>query len=257
MKNIALIELLCQCSDDKAEAEKLLLVAKIVDSSEYRSIMNSNALSDPFEKYYTFDKLDVLDKEDLEQRIDSLHLLALLRTKLVNSIKFGNACKLNKNDYPDFLSLDSLSKLIDKLNDSSEQTNYSNISNSEALAVFSDTTIKSARECLERLPLSIAQKEYISEEDISNAMGKVLYCVNIDEFNKVHLEFCDYSYNGKLLIEKESFRNKRHLILKIVVIILCFGGIFVSSQFDIMSESYTSMFVKVMSVASLIYLLWG
>ncbi|MDO5445837.1 MAG: hypothetical protein Q4F31_09500, partial [Eubacteriales bacterium] len=252
-----LISLLCFCSDDETEATKLQLLTSIMQSEDYDALSKSVALKRQFEDLYNSTKLEELSNSELKNRSSLLHKLVSFNKQLVQSIYSGNGPEMTSEDMPDFTSLKSLTKLCNKLSLSHNIENYSNISENNALAIFSDTTIKSAQVCFDMLPISITKEESIDEASIKQYMGNTLYCFNIEEFHACHNRFLDFSEKSEAIIAKEKFRRRKHRLLKIAVVMVCFGAIYACSQFGLFSDNFTSMLILVMLIMAILFLLWG
>lgn len=259
MKNTRekLISLLGLCSDDKTEAIKLQLLTSITQSADYAALSKSSALKKPFEDLYEHSKLEDLSNSELEKRESSLHEIVSLNEQLVQSLHSGNGPELTNEDLPDFTSLKSISKLCKIIHLAPDVTNFTNISEENALAVFSDTTIKSAQQCFDMLPVSITTSEDIDEAMIQENMGSTLFCVNIEEFKACHKSFLESAEKSEDIIAKEKFRKNKHRLLKIAIVLLCFGAIFACSQFGLFSDTFTPVFTLIMFVMAILFLIWG
>ena len=259
MKNVRekLVSLLGLCSDDETEATKLQLLMSIMQSEAYSVLSKSVALKRTFEDLYDGTKLEELSNSELKNRGSLLHKLVFLNKQLVQSIISGNGPELTSEDLPDFTSLKSITELCDKIRLSHGVENYSNISADNALAIFSDATIKSAQNCLDMLPASIAKEETIDEKTITQCMDNTLYCINIEEFKLCHKNFLGIAKKSEVIITKEKFRRRKYGLLKIAIVMFCFGAIYSCTQFGLLSGSFTPIFVLVMLIISILFLLWG
>lgn len=259
MKNVRekLISLLGLCSDDETEATKLQLLTSIIQSEDYAALSKSVALKKLFENLYERTKLEELSNSELKNRSPLLHKLVSFNKQLVQSIYYGNAPELTSEDLPDFTSLKSITKLCNKISLSHNVENYSNISEDNALAIFSDTTIKSAQACFNMLPVSITKEATIDEALIKQHMGDTLYCFNIEEFKVCHKNFLGFAEKSEEIIAKENFRRKKHRLLKIAIVMLCFGAIYACSQFGLFSGSFTPALTLIMLIMAILFLIWG
>lgn len=259
MKNVRekLISLLGLCSDNKTEATKLQLLTSIIQSEDYTALSKSVALKKPFEDLYSRTKLEELNNSELKNRSLLLHKLVDFNEQLMQSIYFGNGPKLASEDLPDFTSLKSITTVCNKISLSPNVENYSNIPEDNALAIFSDTTIKSAQSCFNMLPISITKKSTIDEASIKQHMGDTLYCFNIEEFKSCHKNFLGFAKKSEEIIAKEKFRRKKHRLLKIAIVMLCFGAIYTCSQFCLFSSNFTPVFTLVMLIIAILFMIWG
>lgn len=259
MKNVRerLISLLGLCSDDKIEATKLQLLTSILQSKDYAALNKSVALKKIFEDLYDRTKLEELSNSELKKRGSLLHILVSFNKQLVQSIYSGNAPELTSKDFPDFSSIKSITKLCNRISLSHNVVNYSNISEDNALAIFSDTTVKSAQNCLDMLPVSITKEESIDEASIKQYMGDTLYCFNVEEFNACHKSFLVVAEKSEAIIAKEKYRRKKHRLLKIAIVMLCFGSIYACSQFGLLSDNFTPILTLVMIIIAILFLIWG
>lgn len=259
MKNVRekLISLLGLCSADETEATKLQLLTSIIQSEDYTALSKSVALKKLFEDLYDRTKLEELSNSELKNRSSLLHKLVSFNKQLVQSIYYGNAPELTSEDLPDFTSLKSITKLCNKISLSHIVVNYSNISEDNALAIFSNTTIKSAQGCFNMLPVSITKEATIDEALIKQHMGDTLYCFNIEEFKACHKDFLGFAEKSEEIIAKEKFRRKKHRLLKIAIVMLCFGAIYACSQFGLFSSNFTPALTLVMLIMAILFLIWG
>lgn len=259
MKNVfeKLASLLGQCSENRNEAERLSLIARIAQSSDYKKLKSAVAFKEPFESWYSLPALEAADYDTLLQRKELLHKIASLHKQLLQCLRSGNGYELSSDDTPDFTSKKSISRLLDKISLAPKQTNYSNIKEDNALSVFSENTIHSAQECLALLPVALSSCAVITEEDISKYLGDTLYCISIMEFEKCHREFIKLMQRGEPIVKHERDRKKRHALLKLAIILLCFGAVFAFQQFGRFSESTIPVLYTLISVSSVIYLIWG
>ena len=259
MKNVRekLISLLGLCSDDEQKASKLQLLTSIMQSEDYTVLSKSVALKKPFEDLYGRTKLLELSNSELKNRSSLLHKLVSFNKQLLQSIYSGNGPDLTKEDFPDFTSLKSITKICNKISLSNNVENYSNISEDNALTLFSDTTIKSAQACFDMLPISITKEEFIEEASIKQYMGNKLYCFNIEEFNTCHKRFLEVVKKSEVIIAKEKLRRKKHRLLKISIVMLCFGAIYSCSQFGLFLGNFTSILTLVMLIIATLFLIWG
>ena len=259
MKNTRekLISLLGFCSDDKTEATKLQLLTSITQSADYAALSKSSALKKPFEDLYEHSKLEDLNNSELEKRKSSLHEIVSFNEQLIQSLRSGNGPELTTEDLPDFTSLKSISKLCKKIHLSPDVTNFTNISEENALAVFSDTTIKSAKQCFDMLPVSITKTGDIDETMIQENMDSTLFCINIEEFKACHKSLLGCAEKSEAIIAKEKSRKNKHRLLKIAIVLLCFGAIFACSQFGLFSDTFTPVFTLIMLVMAILFLIWG
>jgi len=252
-----LISLLGLCSDDETEATKLQLLTKITRSADYSALLKSVALKKIYEDLYEHTKLEGLSNSDLKKRESLLHKIVSFERQLVQSIHSGNGPELTHEDLPDFTSSKSLSQLCNKIHLSHDVTNFTNISDENALSVFSDSTIKTAQKCLDMLPVSVTKSSRIDEAVIRQHMGKTLFCVNIEEFENCHRNFLRFAEKSESIIASEKLRKKKHRLLKIAIIMICFGVIFACSQFGLFSDSFTPILSLIMLIVSILFLIWG
>lgn len=252
-----LFSLLGRCSENGDETTKLQLIASITQSQDYKELSRATALKTPFQDYYSLAVLETLDNSTLLQREELLHKLVSFHTQLIQCVHNGNGSELTPKDLPDFTSNKSIARLLDKISLAHKKTNYSNIDAENALELFSDTTIRSAKECFERLPVSLTMQEVISEEDIEKNMGDTFFCFPIDEFEETHQVFLDFVKKGEQTVRGEKNRRNKHVLLKIAVILLCFGAVFAFSQFGFFPESFTQVLYSVVLIASIIFMIWG
>ena len=172
-------------------------------------------------------------------------------------VRTGNGPELAHDQLPDFSSAASINELLRKIKVTKSRTNYTNISNTNILELFSKNTISSAIECFNRLPVSLSKSETISEGEISAVLGDTQYCIDIQEFDAIHREFLESSRKDEKIIAKEKLRRKRHFLLKIALALLCFGAIFGFYQFGLITESFAINLSMVFIGATIVFLIWG
>ncbi len=259
MKNAIdkLLSLLERCSENSDEATRLQLIASITQSQDYKELSRAIALQKPFQEYYSLPVLETLDNNTLKKREELRQKLVSFHTQLIQCIHSGNGYELTSKDLPDFTSNKSIARLLGKISLSYKETNYTNIGERDALELFSDTTVRSAKECFQMLPISLTRRESISEEGILNCMGKTFFCIPIDEFEETRKRFLDFARKSEQIVKKEKIRRKKHALLKIATILLSFGAVFAFSQFGLFSESFTQTMYGVILIASIIFMIWG
>lgn len=259
MKNVRekLISLLGLCSEDETEANKLQLLTSITQAADYLTLSKSIALKKPFEDLYAISVLEGLSHEDLKQRESLLHKLVSFNSQLIKCIHSGNGPSMSSADKPDFISIKSITKLCNSIKLSPDKTNYTNIAEENALAIFEDSTIKSAQDCFDMLPITITKSNVIDEDTLKQYMGNRLFCVNIEEFNKCHQNFLGLASRSEAIIEGEKLRKRKHRLLKFAVVMLCFGAIFACSQFGLLSSSFVPVLSAVMLIVAILFMIWG
>ena len=252
-----LIALLNLCSDNGDEAKKLRELALITQSSEYEALSNNDSLEPIFSKLYSYPVLQTLGLSELTKRGQAIRKAYSLYNSLTWCVRTGNGPELAHDQLPDFSSAASINELLRKIKVTKSRTNYTNISNSTILALFSEDTISSAIECFNRLPVSLSKSETISESEISAVLGDAQYCIDIQEFDAIHREFLESSKKDERTIAKEKLRRKRHFLLKIALALLCFGAIFGFYQFGLITESFAMILSMVLFGATIVFLIWG
>ena len=252
-----LISLLGLCSDNETEATKLQLMTSIIQSADYSTLSKSVVLKKPFEDLYEYSKLEGLSNNELKTRESLLHKMVYFNGQLVQSIHSGNGPELTNEDQWDFASLYSITNLCNKIHLYHGIMNFTNISEENALAIFSDATVKSAKKCFDMLPISITKTNDIDEETIRRHMGNTMFCVSIEEFRACHKSFLGFAEKSETIIEKEKFRKKKYRLIKIAIIMLCFGSIYTCSQFDLFSDTFTPALTLVMLVIAILFLILG
>lgn len=205
MKNTTkLLSLLNNCSENKEESARVQLISEIIQSSDYRVLQGTAAIQRPFVANYSVAELEKLDNAELDKRKKLLHKLVSFHEQLLGCIQSGNGPMLSPDDSPDFTSEKSISRLLKKISLSKNKTNYSNIDPSNALAIFDASTVKSAQNCFDLLPVSLSKREEITESDITNNIGDTLYCIDISEFASIHKHFLEMSEKGETAISAEK-----------------------------------------------------
>lgn len=252
-----LLLLLGGCSENSNEATKLRLIANITQSPDYKKLSKAASLKTLFQEYYSLSVLETVDNNDLIYREELLHKVGSFYTQFIQCIRSGNGPELKAEDLPDFTSSRSVTQVLNKIIITNKNTNYTNIDEDNALKLFSDTTVRSAQECFGMLPVSLTNQEMISEEDIKTHMGNVFFCIPIDEFEEIHKNYLAFTEKSEQTIQKEKKRRKKHTLLKISIILLCFGAEFAFSQFGFFPEQFIRILYRVTMIVSIIFLIWG
>lgn len=217
-------------SDEKSE-----IIKGITDSYEYKMLKSSVLMKEVYMHFFTPFILESLTITELIERAQSIKKIPSFTTQLVQCIRSGNGPELTSKDYPDFSSQGKVQKTLKKISLAHKITNYTNISEKDALKLFSDDTVKSARECFESLPRSVTGKQHISENEISACMGDSLYCVPIEEFEAIHKDYLDYSEFVDSDIKVLSGKRSSRMLFLIALILICLGVPFCLWQFDLIS----------------------
>ena len=250
-------ELLKLCSDNNDEASKLVLLDRITHSADYHTIQNTTALKEVSDKYYSLSALESLSVNELKQRESLLYETAAVCDILRKCIHYGNGPELTEKDKPDFSSLDSIIELKNKIILSKMQKNYSNIRDGDELSLFSKEAVKNAQDCFDRLPVSISMSGVIEEKDLTECMKDTLYCVDIAQFDSIRQSFMTFVQNSEKIVNRERIRRKKHFLFKLATVMICFGSIFSFTQFDLISETYSTNLSAMMLIASFLYMIVG
>jgi hypothetical protein len=252
-----LLSLLNICAENHNESGKLLQLANLIQSEDYRELASNHAFRTEYKSAWTVDQLQLLDATELEMKESEIHNLAKMLRLLQEAILCGNAPSLTQYDFCSFRDPKSITKLIGKLSASKKQKNYSNIDNWHLMKIFDPATVKSAKECFYMLPLHVTKKTAITEADIQVAMGNRLYCVDIEQFKRVHRDFLVFSNNAEATIKYEKLRRKKHRLFKVAVVMMLFLITFACDQFGLFSEAYSTTFSLIMCLNGLLYLILG
>ena len=252
-----LLSLLHTCADDQEESGRLMQLAKIIRSEDYQELENHHAFRTEYQAEWTVAQLESLSSEELQKKALELHNLAEMLRRLQKAILWGNGPDLTQYDFYSFKNHQLISKLVDKLSLSKTQKNYSNIDDRCLMKIFEPATVKSAKDCFAMLPLFVTKKSQITEEDLRAAMSSRLYCVNIEEFHRVHREFLEFSSQAEETIKNEKQRRRKHGLFKAAVVMTLFLAIFACDQFGLFSQTYTAAFSVMMFFNILLYLIWG
>lgn len=253
----SLLLLLRLCSDNVDEAIKLQYLANIFQSSDYQELCKSATLKNTFEELYEFSKLEALNNSELKGREVLLHNLLSFNKQVVRCISYGNGPELSDDDIPDFTSSKSILAFLKKIHLTQDKLNYTNITETNALEIFSDKTIKSAQECFDMLPISLTKSIKIQEPKIAHCLNNTSFCINIAEFESIHKNFLSVAEKDEEIIATENFSNKKYRFIKVAVVMMSFGGIYACTQFNVISDTYTPSFTLVMLIAAVLFLIWG
>lgn len=252
-----LLSLLNKCADDQNDAAKLQYLASIMRSDDYREIENNASILQEHSDTFSVASLEKLTAPELKKRQKEIKALANMFRLLHRAILFGNAPALNADDKPTFDDLQSVSRLSDKIKVSDDRKNFSNITSDCIMKVFDEGTIKSAKECFDLLPLSMAKSSFISEEDLKSALGDKLFCVDAAKLSAIHSNFMGYSSKAEDMIAKEKLRRKKHRLFKVAVVMLMFLVSFACEQFGLFAPQYSALFTILVLVISIVFLIWG
>jgi hypothetical protein len=252
-----LLSLLKICAEDRDESGKLLYLEKVIHSEDYQELVNNQAFCTEYQSEWTIAQLERLSFAELQKKESEIHHLGKMLRLLQKAICYGNAPSLTTDDFCSFKNPLLIAKLNDKLSVGKALRNYTNIDSRNMMKIFDPATVKSAKECFSMIPILVAQKTDISKTDIQTAMGSRLYCVDIEEFNRIHRDFLIFSDNANTVIGNEKQRRRKHRLFKMGVVMTLFGITFACDQFGLFSEAYVSTFSVIMFFNSLLYIILG
>lgn len=252
-----LLSLLNICADDQNESVKLQYLASIMNSDDYRELEENASILREHADTYSVASLEKLKASELKKKQKDIKALANMLRLLHRAILFGNAPELCADDRPSFDDQQSISKLTDKIKVSEARKNFSNITADCVMKVFDDTTLKSAKECFDLLPLAMAKSSFISEDDLKSALGGRLFCIDAAKLSAIHRNFLGYSSKAEEMITNEKTRKKKHRLFKIAVVMLMLLTIFVCDQFALFAPQYSALFTLLVLGISIVFLIWG
>ena len=246
--------LLSACLPDDENIKRRLLIEQITESKEYRELKIYEPMQSVFERLFSKDTLAKLPVDKLEGLNKAIPIIIPTVSKVINTIKYGNAWELDSDDIPDFYSYDSLVSLAGKCNTDNATENITNITDNQFLAIFSKKTVK-----------SISSLEgSLTVEDLSNInhaieekLTKTSYCVNPADLNKIKEQFDNAmgeldKYELSIKSQKRSGIERK--ILLTAAVVLSLAGI---SSFGLVHSSGFEISMIAAIIATVIYWIKG
>jgi|GEM_PF-4273266 len=209
-KTCELLLLTSLCVPNDKELKRYLLLAQIVDSSEYKELQGRKPFKKIFDEQFSTYVLLKCDVQTLEKINKAIKVLPALLTELIFSIKKGYGSKLSSADLPDFYEAKQLEELLKKLENNSSDKNYTNITPAEFMLLFDDNTVRSAETVFMSLPFT--NKGDI-ETTISNAYKDSKYCISCSKFEVFEKQLAE----KKKRIEKKETHKKNARINRIIL----------------------------------------
>ena len=252
-----LLALLNDCAEDYDEGAKLRYLAAILKSNDYIALGEIVAFHREYIEKYSVAVLEKLSASELKNKQREIQNTAKMFRLLQKAIQSGNAPCLTKNDRPEFDNNASIMALIKKLEVGKTKRNFTNLDNSTLMCVFDDSTLKSAQACFDLLPLSVAMKATIVEEDIKAVLGETLFCVDDAQLKKIHRQFLEFSSEAEKTIQNEKVRRKKYWLFKVAVVMLLALLAYTCGQFSVFTPQYSDIFTTIVFILSVVYLILG
>lgn len=140
-----LLNLLAMCEPSNQKLEKAAQIETLTASPAYQRLAQDARFATLFEQYYSPEALGKLSLARIRGAKGAIPVAGDCLRTIARSIYTGGAPSLTKDDFPDFYSAASLTTLADKLK-ADDQCNYTNIPELDFMEIFSDVTIRDARE---------------------------------------------------------------------------------------------------------------
>ena len=168
-----LLNLLSMCDPDNARLEKEAQIATLVSTPAYQKLAQDTRFRTLFKQYYAPEALEKLSLQRIRRARSAIPVAADCFRTIARSIYTGPAPTLTKTDFPDFYSASSLQNLARKLSPDN-MMNYTNIPELDFMEIFSDVTIRRARDVFGEFP----ENAYDYPEQIERVAAGRPYCIS-------------------------------------------------------------------------------
>lgn len=179
-----LLTLLSMCEPDNPRLEKEAQIETLIASPAYERLAQDARFSRLFEQYYSPEALEKLSLTRIRGAKGAIPVAAQCFRVIARSIYTGPAPSLTKKDFPDFYSASSLLALADKLAPTDEY-NYTNIPELDFMEIFSDVTIRDAKEVFG----SFDENSYEYAEQIEKVAEGRPYCISEAQVERVEEKY--------------------------------------------------------------------
>lgn len=215
-QSLKLLSILAACDTNDAELAYENKIQKILHSVDYRELQHRSVFSAEFEKSFSENQLRKYDIKKLDSIMNVLPVVAECLEDILYSLKNGDAPSLTAVDRPEFTDIDSLEQLSDKLQKASGK-NYSNISDSEFMMIFDETTVKSIKDIFNSLPYDC--NDYKSAIDALLINKK--YCISENEIKEYEVGFDSQVNRINEEIDAAKKEKRLHRLKKPLIGIFC------------------------------------
>ncbi len=242
--------------EDKASS-RMQLLATIYEMPEYKALSKSIALRLVFQKQYCQSVLDKLSEETLGGIPSIIKATEDVEVLLSRAIQAGIGYTLDEKDIPDFYSITSMKKLIQKLETDPDNKNYTNFQPHQIMQIFSKSTLKSAKAFFDSLPSDKVGNGFAPEQLLTEQMKGKLYCINAKEVQTIYEDYKKNVDSYTKVISHKKMCKKRQLLFKLSIVMLVMGASFIAYQFHLLSDIYTMSLGVIELFVAIIYLIWG
>lgn len=248
-----LLNLLAMCEPSNEKLEKEAQIETLIASPAYQRLAQDARFATLFEQYYSPEALEKLSLTRIRKAKSAIPVAAQSFRTIARSIYTGGAPSLTKDDFPDFYSAQSLTDLSDKLS-SVDQYNYTNIPELDFMEIFSDVTIKNAKEIFGKFD----ENAYDYAEQIEKVADGRPYCIS-----EAQVERVEDDYEAALArldaVGRNSTRgwlgNRKHRlwvtlgVLALIAVIYVIGGL--------REPLIEGAAIAVISILGIIFIIWG
>ena len=210
------------CLPNNEEVKKRLLLEQITESKEYRELEAYNPMNNAFNELYSKDKLSGFSVNELSEIKKAIPKIIPVTTKLINSIKYGDAWKLSAKDLPNFYSPKSLDNLSAKLSAVDGAENITNITDNNFMAIFSDKTVTSLEPINSVLTVSDLKN---MKKAIKTKLSNKSYCINTAEIANIKDQFDEAigelnKFESSIKYQKYRLINRKIAVTAVILLIM-------------------------------------
>lgn len=248
-----LLNLLAMCEPGNQKLEKEAQIETLIASPAYQRLAEDARFATLFEQYYSPQALDKLSLARIRRAKGAIPVAGQAFRTIAKAIHSGGAPALTKDDFPDFYSAASLEGLADKLSEAN-QYNYTNIPELDFMEIFSDVTIRDAREIFGQFD----ENSYDYAREIDRVADGRPYCISEAQVEKVEDE-----YETSLAALDSAGRNstkgwlgdRKHRlwvtlgVLALIALVYVIGGL--------REPMIEGAAIAIASLAGIVFIIWG
>lgn len=183
-KTAMLLSILSKCNPQDEELRHENNVAVILNSDDYKELSHRSFFSKQFQELFAEDKIRSASEESLASIRAALPAIQPCLEDILFSIKNGVGPELTKADTPNFTDKSSLLNLSAKLQNASGK-NYTNIAPDDFMEIFSDSTVKMAKDIFMNFPIEVSDMDAAIAAQLSNRK----YCISAKEIADLENEY--------------------------------------------------------------------
>lgn len=244
------------CLPENKNVEKQLILQEIIESKEYRQLKLYPVATGIFNKYFAPDILKHLNLDELKKVQVTIPKTKAVLELMIKYKSFGDPSKISSADKPDFTSVDSLNRFINKAESelkTSPVTNITNISDTNILSIFDDDIEKDVESIIGNTSV---QELSTVETDFDKYFSGKKYWINSELLSEKRVELLNQLNTIKFEKTKLMKGNKKYLKYKLIVSWIYLTSVICSFNLPL-SDIESMSFLGISGLGWILFLILG